>query len=131
MKSKLQWWVEMLLAHNGRLLQILQWDLIIESDASLLGLGASFNGTNTDGPWTLVERLHHINYLVLMAAFLVLKSFITSRKPKSVLRRMDNLTAIAFLIQMGGTHSLPLLELAVEVWEWCIHAKHLPGVENV
>ena len=37
----------------------------------------------------------------------------------------------------GGTHSLPLSELAVEVWEWCIqrgitiHAKHLPGVKNV
>ena len=47
------------------------------------------------------------------------------------------MTVIAFLNCMGWTHSILLLELAVEIWEWCIqrevtlHAEHLPGVENI
>ena len=66
-----------------------------------------------------------------------MKSFLPSQGPMSVLLRMDNVTAIAFLNWMGGTHSLPLSRLAVEIWEWCIkrnftiHAEHLPGVENI
>ena len=47
------------------------------------------------------------------------------------------MTVIAFLNCMGWTHSILLLELAVELWEWCIqrevtlHEEHLPGVENI
>lgn len=50
---------------------------------------------------------------------------------------MDNITAIAFLNRMGGTHSVPLSDLAVDIWSWCIprgitvHTEHLPGRENV
>ena len=37
----------------------------------------------------------------------------------------------------GGTYSMRLSDLAVEIWNWCIcrnitiHAEHLPGLENV
>ena len=37
----------------------------------------------------------------------------------------------------GGTHSVHLSGLAVEIWNWCIcrnitvHVEHLPGLENV
>ena len=32
----------------------------------------------------------------------------------------DNVTAIAFINKMGGTHSQLLSNLAVEMWEWCL-----------
>ena len=133
MESDLHWWVEMPQEHNGRPLQILCWDMTIESDASLMGWGASCNGTNTGGPWTKEERSHHINYQELLAAFLNMKSFLPRKGPMSILLRIDNVTAIAFLNRMGGTHSLPLSKLAVEIWEireWCINRKFTIHAEH-
>ena len=133
----LQWWVDSAANFNGRPLQIPKWDRVIESDASLRGWGASSQGRSTGGPWTVDERRHHINYLELLAAFLALKSFAGGQHGISILLLLDNVTEIAFLNRMGGTHSIPLSDLAVEIWNWCInqritiHAEHLPGVENV
>ena len=137
MESDLRWWLNNSCQHNGRPLQIVQWDLTIESDASKKGWGASCQGVNTGGPWSVQERTHHINYLELLAAFLALKSFASNRRAISILLRLDNITAIAFLNRMGGTHSPLLSRLAVEIWNWCIernltiHAEHHPGIENV
>ena len=137
MEVDLRWWIKHSHAHNGRPLQIQQWDLTIETDASLTGLGASCQRASTGGPWIMEERAHHINFLELLAPFLALKAFLSGQGPISVLLCMDNITAIAFLNRVGGTHSLPLSKLAVEIWEWCIerkfiiHAEHLPGVENI
>ena len=39
--------------------------------------------------------------------------------------------------QLGGTHSQPLCQLALSVWDWCIQrnvflvAEHLPGKDNI
>ena len=137
MKSDLDWWIHHASSHNGRCLQITQWDLMIESDASRSGWGASCEGRNTGGPWTSHETTYHINYLELLAAFLALKSFASHQKSITILLRLDNVTAIAFLNKMGGTHSRSLSTLALEIWNWCIerkitvHAEHLPGRFNV
>ena len=53
----------------------------------------------------------------------------------NVLLQINNVTAIAFLNRMVGTHSQELSDLALRIWEWCIeeeidiHAEHLPGKE--
>ena len=54
-EMELEWWVQTSQEHNGRPLQIRQWDLMIEPDASLMGWGASCQGRNTRGPWTEVS----------------------------------------------------------------------------
>ena len=83
------------------------------------------------------ERTHHINYLELLAAFLALQCFATDRRATAILLRLDNVTAIAFLNSMGGTHSTLLSNLAVDTWKWCldriilIHAERLPGSQNI
>ena len=66
MRQDLTWWLQELTRHNGRSMQILQWDMVIESDVSMLGWGASLNNTSTGGSWTPQERSHHINYLELL-----------------------------------------------------------------
>lgn len=44
--------------------------------------------------------------------------------------------AVAYLNNKGGTHSVPLMSLALEIWTWClkrnilISAQHVPGKEN-
>ena len=92
-------WLQGLPRHSGRLMQ---WDMVIESDASTLGWGTSLTNTSTGRSWTPQERSHHINYLELLAAFLALKTFVTNTHNKAILLRLDNVTAIAFLNRMGG-----------------------------
>lgn len=137
MKKDLDWWISSVTNHNGRVMEIPQWHLVIESDASKRGWGACSQGTSTGGPWTEKEQLHSINYLKLLAAFLGLQTFASSRRDIAVLLRIDNVTAIAYVNKMGGPHSGTLSGLALVLWEWClqrnilIHAEHLPGRENV
>ena len=103
-RSDLLWWTQHSATHNGQPLRILRWDLTIESDASLTGWGASCSGKDAGGPWTQEERVHHINLLELKAAFLALNTFLPAQGPLTVLLLMDNVTAIAFLNRMVGTH---------------------------
>ena len=91
----------------------------------------------TGGAWTAVEQWSHINYLELSAAFLALKTFLKDERRVKAPLRMDNVTSIAFINRMGGTHSTARSDLAVTIWKWClekritIHAEHLPGKLNV
>lgn len=136
-REELDWWLYHMKQHNGSNLQITQWDLTIETDASTQGWGASCQGVNTGGPWTRLEKENHINYLELLAAFLALKVFAQKVEVTEILLRMDNVTAIAYVNKMGGTHSPMMSALAIEIWKWCIargiriHAEHLPGKENI
>ena len=60
---------------NGRPLLIMQWDMVIKSDASKKGWGMYCGEVSTGGPWTLRESQHDINYLELLAAFLAFQTF--------------------------------------------------------
>ena len=103
--------------HKGRSMQILQGDMAIESDASMLDCGVCLNNTSMGVPWVPQERLHHINYLELLATILALKTFATNTHNQGILLRLDNVTAMAFLNRMGGTHSDTLCNLAVHIWK--------------
>jgi len=49
---------------------------------------------------------------------------------------MDNVTAVSYINQKGGTVSNALCQLAIEIWTWCaerniiLQAEHLPGQLN-
>ena len=74
-KSDLHWWASEMEKKNGRNIQILQWDMVLQSDASMEGWEANNLGVSTGSLWTQEEQRHHINYLELLAAFLALKTF--------------------------------------------------------
>ena len=111
-------------------------DLIMDSDASLTGWGAACGDQRTGGPWSTEEKQLHINCLELLAATLAIKTFAKSGSGLSVLLRIDNTTAVAYINNLGGTVSKELLELAKSLWMWCLErnihitAQHLPGVLN-
>jgi len=99
-----------------------------------LGLGRVLNGqTHTGGTWSAEEAAHHINYLELLAAFL---AFGKNWQNTTALLRMDNVTAVSYINQKGGTVSKALSQLAITIWTWCIErditlqAEHLPGHLN-
>ena len=61
-REELEWWLDHLSAWNGKTIMTDKPSLVIESDASTRGWGASCEGARTGGPWSSEERQWHINY---------------------------------------------------------------------
>lgn len=82
------------------------------------------------------EATNHINILELQAGFFALKAFCKHSKNTHVQLQIDNTTAVAYIMHMGGSKSHQLNELAKEMWFWCIQkniwlsAVHIPGKLN-
>ena len=135
-KEELTWWDTQMSKWNGRHILAKEPDLVIESDASTLGWGASCQNINTGGPWSAQEKTNHINCLELLAATLALKTFVKNQTGVSVLLKIDNTTAVAYINNQRGTVSKTLVTLTRDLWMWClernihIQAQHLPGVLN-
>ena len=121
---------------NGKSILKTETDLTINSDASLSGWGARCHLQSTGGPWSEEEKRMHINCLELLAATLAVKSFAKHRSRISILLRIDNTTAVAYINHLGGTISQDLVELTKNLWIWCLErnihitAQHLPGLLN-
>ena len=111
--------------------------MTIESDTSNMGWKARQGEHQTGGRWSTEEASHHINYRELLAAFLALQCFAKHSHNATILMRLDSVTAVTYINKLGGTHSLPLCQLALTIWDWCIQreifllAEHLPGKDNV
>ena len=54
--QEISWWKENLTLHNGRPLQIVPTECLIQTDASTTGWGAHCQGVSTGGTWSLQER---------------------------------------------------------------------------
>ncbi len=73
----------------------------IETDASLLGWGASCENTSTGGQWSFDEQQNHINQLKLYAIFLVLKMYANDLTDIHMKHLSDNTTSVLVLSHMG------------------------------
>ena len=91
-------------------------NLTVTSDASKLGWGAEFQGSTTGGRWTEAEACQHINQLELKAGFLALKSFCPHVSHTHIRLRMDNVTAVTYVNDMGGSHSSLWLIGSMSPW---------------
>ena len=135
-RAELTWWLNNLPKVNGSPVSPPPPDLTILSDALMQGWGATCQGKSTNGEWSSQESIQHINLLKLKAAFLALKTFLKNQSHKVVLLKLDNSAVVAYLNNKGGTLSVPLMSLALEIWTWClqrnilISAQHVPGKEN-
>jgi hypothetical protein len=99
----------------------------------LKGWGAVCQGIRTRGLWTQQESSLHVNALELMGALFAVRAFTANLH---VHLRMDNRTAITYILKMGGTWSTVLLQIAQDLWEYALSnkitltAEYLPGVLN-
>ena len=135
-RQELNWWY-----HNidtaSKPINHTHPDIVVESDASLMEWGAACDGESIGGRWTYQETQQHINFLEMKAAFFAIQSFCTELHHKHIRLMIDNTTAVTYLNNMGGCHSVGCNSLAREIWDWCIHrniwlsAAHLPGIKNV
>ena len=136
-KQELIWWSSKLSMWNGKALVRPHPNIVIKSDASLVGWGAVCQNAKTGGLWLENERDQHINVLELKAAFLAIQCFQSKILKKHVLLQSDNKVAIAYINNMGGTKSKKLIDLASQIWQWCLGreitltGEYLPGHMNI
>ena len=123
--AELHWWLKHLKNANQSL-QDIAIDCTIQTDGS----------TQIGGRWSSLER-NHINILELKAILLTLKSYFRHNcNVKHVHILTDTSTALAYINNMGGTHSVLCNDIAERVWEFAqnrgfgISSSHIPGVEN-
>lgn len=133
----LQWWISNVATASKPII----WgkpNRIIESDSSGTGYGARDVTYTQDisGVWDEEEKLHHINFLELKAAFLALKGLCSNVNNEHVQLFLDNTTAIKYLSKMGGRKT-DLNQLTREIWCWCrqrnifLSVFFIPGRLNV
>lgn len=133
----LDWWVSNVETANGKPLSTQEPDLIIFSDASLSGWGATLNNASAKGPWTGRDWSRHINELELLAALYALKSFTSQASRIAVQLMLDNITAVHYVNKSGGSRSEGLCRISAEIVAWCesrsinINAVYLPGAQNI
>ena len=109
-KRQLLWWIQNLSLYNGKSLVTPPPQLIISSDASKHGWGASCQGKSTGRPLSLQQQKFHINVLKLMAAKLAIMTFITAGKDGiSILFWMYSMATLLHLLKMGITKNAQLV----------------------
>ena len=137
-RTELQWWAETVDKWNGRSILKPSPDiaLTITTDSSMTGWGAESSGVTTQGLWTTQERQMHINVLEMKAVNFAVQAYTKEMRQIHVHLRVDNTTTIAYINKMGGTRSIRMLEVAKELWQYCMSkeimltAEHLKGANN-
>ncbi|KAI9555049.1 reverse transcriptase [Daphnia sinensis] len=118
-KSDLSWWADNLERTNGKAMAISEPDLIIFSDASRLGWGASLNSATTKGPWTS-QDLGFCGASVGISGRIML----------------DNVTTVHYINKARGSRSRRLTDISAQIVKWgetrelSVHAIHLLGALN-
>ena len=133
----LQWWL-----HTPNLMSGVPFsdpvpEMTIVTDASSYGWGGHLGDQTASGTWQPQEKSRHINWLELQAVWLTLQHFLPQLGSTVVEVLSDNMTTVSYINKQGGTHSLSLCRLALDLWEWCdehrivISAVHLAGESNI
>lgn len=112
------------------------FELEIFSDSSSYAWGGTCKNEVVRGYWTHEEATNHINYLELKAAFLSLKSFSKHIINSSILLRIDNTTAVAYVNRMGSIQFPHLTTITRDIWQYFeskniwIFASYIASREN-
>ena len=121
-KEELSWWIRKLKIDNGKSLLIVPLDLTIFPDASKK-VCTSCQGVTTGGRWSSVETARYINVLELEAVRLEVLSFTKLKKLNSIQLRIDNITALSYLLNMVDTQNKNLIKILKEIWSYLIETK--------
>ena len=123
-RQDLDWWLDHNRLELGISLEQVSPQLELWSDASDVGWGAHLDESVTSGLWAPEEVESSINVRELLAIERALLWFAPQFVGSSVTVFANNSTAIAYLRNQGGTHSL-LNSIAQRILRW---AENLPVV---
>ncbi len=129
-------WTDLAFLRAGVPLEQVSRHVVITTDASSTGWGATCNGQAASGLWMGPRLLWHINCLELLAVHLALRQFRLLLLGKHVLVRTDNTVAVSYINRMGGIRSHRMSQLARHLLLWShtwlksLRAVHIPGEIN-
>ena len=112
-------------------------DLILYTDASDTGWGASLGSEHLSGLWSPSCSLYSINHRELLVIFLALDGFSQLLHHQFVALFMDNTTALSYLRKEGGTRLSTLNSVAQAILRFCeglsirLLPQFFPGKMNV
>ena len=112
-------------------------DLVLYTDASDSGWGASLGSYHLSGWWSRDVSLYSINHRELLAVFLAIRGFLPLLRGQTVSLFTDNTSALSYLRKEGGTRSSTLNEVAQAVLRLCeasdvrLLPQFVPGRLNV
>ena len=135
-QNELLWWVNNLELCNDRLVIQPQAQVLIQTNASKKGWGAVCRGIRTGAQWSKKEQDLHINQLELLAIKFAILTFAKMWKMSAIHIQVDNMTALSYLLKMGGTKNPELMQISKDIWEFLlgqeitITAEYLPGNLN-
>ena len=134
--ATLVWWTDSQRLTEGVPLHPPEPTLSLLTDASLEGWGAFLEGHRRKGMWSQEETQLHISILELRAVLKSLQALAPLVQGKAIHLMCDNVTAVAYIRNEGGTHSIALYRQTRELLLWCsIHQIslkpfYLPGHLN-
>lgn len=135
LKTEFIWWLDKI-PNSKQPIRNKSFKMEIYSDASKTGWGANCGEDKTHGFWNQDEKLFHINYLELLAAFNALKTFAKNIFNENLILRIDNVTAIASINKMGSVQYKNLNEISRKIWDWCesknifVYASYISSSRN-
>lgn len=117
MRTSLLWWLQGKNLRNHHSIIPISW-VTLTSDASNRGWGAHCLSEVAQGQWIVPAQGIVSNILELRAAFQALLSFYHLIEGSSVMLRLDNTTAVAYIKKQGGTRSCSLLQEVEPIMSW-------------
>ena len=130
-------WLDQHFLTSGIPIRTFRADLTIFTDASTHGWGAHMGDSKISGTWTPSDRKLQINCLDFKAVMFALQHWAPLLQGRQVMIATDNSTVVSYINKQGGTRSLTLLRLTVDLFLWLesqkiiVRARHIPGCLNV
>ena len=110
---ELQWWLDNI-ANTFNNLHLPDVDIVIHTDASESGWGATDGINPVGGPW-LPSEIQHINCLELQAAYLAIQSYCRNNKFEHIRIMSDNQITVAYINHFSGTKSVICYNIATNL----------------
>ena len=136
-RRDLQWWSVPSHLAVGVDLSLPRPDLVLYTDTSDTGWGASLGSDHLSGWWSRDVSLYSINHRKLLAIFLAIRGFLPLLRGQTVSLFTDNTSALSYLRKEGGTRSSTLNEVAQVILRLCessglrLLPQFVPGRLNV
>ncbi|XP_041437982.1 uncharacterized protein pfkfb2.L isoform X1 [Xenopus laevis] len=134
-RTALQWWLSPENLARGQSWAIPEW-VVISTDASLKGWGATWDKQSAQGRWSPEEARLPINILELRAVKLALIQWEDHLRACPIRIQSDSATTVVYINRQGGTRSRAALTEARQILLWAeinsvkLSAIHIPGVSN-
>ena len=118
-RRDLKWWSVPFHLSVGVDLSLPRPDLVLYTDVSDTGWGASLRSDHLSGWWSRDVSLYSINHRELLAIFLAILGFLPLLKGQTVSLFTDNTSALSYLRKEGGTRSSTLNEVEQAILRFC------------